>query len=304
LGIELIEIVSRHRGLRRYLELAPRTVRELAQRRPRIVIVQSPSIVLAGLVLLMRARFGYRVVIDAHNEAVEPFLNPSRPVVAATHWMLRSADRVIVTNEPLARVVEQHGGRPIVLPDPLPPPRPPAPAADDGTFHVTVIATYAGDEPIAEILTAARLLGGAFRFSLTGNPARLSESLRRSMPGNVTLTGFLPEEAYWRQLSSSHAVLDLTTMDNCLVCGAYEAIAAGVPSVLSDNAASIATFSDFAEFTANRSAEIAAALTRIRSRHADFTSTLSAARARFEARWANQARELLRFISDEAPTPP
>lgn len=296
LDLELVEIVSRKRGVRRYLELIPRTVRMLRSRRPRVVIAQSPSIVLAALVLLLRPWLGHRALIDAHNEAVEPFLNPSAFIRCLTYWMLRSADRVIVTNTPLARDVERHGGRPLVLPDPLTISTP-ADRVTDGHFRVAVIATYAGDEPVAEIFAAANALGDTYRFFVTGNPAKLAEPLRQAMPTNITLTGFLPEKEYWHLLSTSDAVLDLTTMDNCLVCGAYEAISVGVPVVLSDNEASVATFADFAEFTTNEARDIEAALRRVRSRNAQIRAGMPAAHARFVQRWTAQSRELTSFIS-------
>lgn len=296
LDIELTEFVSEHRGLRRYMDLVPRTVSFLFQQRPQLVAVQSPSIVLAALVLLLRPWLHYRLVLDAHNEAVEPFLNRSKLVLAVTNWLLRRADRVIVTNDQLAQVVTRTGGIPIVLPDPLPTAPSAGPRGISPDFRVTVISTYSGDEPLDEVLSAAERAGDDFQFSITGNFAVLPESVRRSVPQNVVLTGFLPEADYWHLLANSDAVVDLTTMDNCLVCGAYEAIAAGVPVVLSDNAASLSTFGDFAEFTQNRSADIVLALKRVRDRHANLVAHMPEARDRFENRWASQARSLTDFI--------
>ena len=302
LNIELAELISRRHGVRRYGALVPRTISLLFQRHPRMVIVQSPSVVLATLVLLLRPWLRYHLVIDAHNEAVEPFLHRSPLVLALTRWLLRQADRVIVTNDRLAQVVKHHGGIPLVLPDPLPVAPPPPPRTVSLRFRITVISTYAGDEPFEEVLAAAAQAGSEFQFSVTGNPARLPESTRRLLPQNVVLTGFLPEADYWHLLGTSDAVLDLTTMDNCLVCGAYEAIAAGVPLVLSDNASSVYTFGAFGEFTSNRCADIVLALKRVRKRHSELLAGMPEAREQFENRWATQARELLAFIESPGAT--
>ena len=214
--------------------------------------------------------------------------------------MLRTANCVVVTNEPLARTVAQAGGSAFVLPDPLPsfPPQPPRERSS--TFRVAVIATHAADEPMAEVIGAARVVGPEFAFSVTGDPAKLSEPLLKSLPPNVKLTGFLEEGHYWRLLSASDSVLDLTRMDNCLVCGAYEAIAVGVPAVLSNNAASVATFADFAEFTENATGQIAAALERVRARREELDRAIPPARRRFEERWTAQAQQLIDFMRAEA----
>jgi len=303
LNIRLFELVSVHRGIRRYLELIPRTVRVLLHERPVVVVVQSPSVVLAAVALLIRAPVGYRLIIDAHNEAVEPFLHRSLPMLALTRWLLRSADRVIVTNDYLAQVVTEYRGLPLVLTDPLPVAPPIEPRSPSDVFRVAVICTYADDEPFEEIVGAASAAGGEFRFFVTGNPEKLDQSVRRSIPPNMTVTGFLGESDYWTLLASSDVVLDLTTMDKCLVCGAYEGIAAGVPLVLSDNAASVATFRDFAEFTSNNAADIVLALRRLRLYHAEMVARLPAARQEFENRWNRQAGALITFIKSGAGSP-
>jgi glycosyltransferase involved in cell wall biosynthesis len=255
--------------------------------------------VLAALVLMLRPLLSYRLIIDAHNEAVEPFLHRSPPMLVITRWLLRRADRVIVTNHQLSEAVTRSKGRPLVLTDPIPVAPPTRARVASERFRVAVISTYADDEPFEEIVAAAVAAGSEFQFSVTGNPKMLAESVRRSLPPNVTLTGFLSEGDYWHLLASSDAVLDLTTMDSCLVCGAYEAIAAGVPLVLSDNAASLSTFGDFAEFTSNSSHDIVAALRRIQSRQTELLATIPKAREEFETRWSAQAQTLSSLIDSE-----
>ena len=212
LNIPLFELVSAHRGIRRYLELIPRTVHLLFSQRLQVVVVQSPSIVLAALAMMLRPQLGYQLIIDAHNEAVEPFLHRSPLMVAVTRWLLRTADRVIVTNDYLAQVITRHKGRPLVLTDPLPATPPMAARAASDTFRVVVISTYADDEPFGEIVEAARVIGGEYRFFVTGNPGKFADSLRQSLPPNLTLTGFLKDDDYWQLLASSDVVLDLTKM--------------------------------------------------------------------------------------------
>src|SRR5215472_1926882 len=75
LGIELVELLSERRGAARYWELMTRTVRLLRARSFQVIVAQNPSLVLAALLAFMRSLWGFRLVVDAHNEAVTPFVH-------------------------------------------------------------------------------------------------------------------------------------------------------------------------------------------------------------------------------------
>lgn len=298
LGVPLVELTSKRKGLCRYAELVPRTIRYLFSARPRILLVQSPSMILSVLALLLRPLLGYRLILDAHNEAVRPYLHTSATVVAVTNWLLRRADRIIVTNPQLAATVEATGGTPIVLPDPIPSLRQPIERkALPGDFRIAVISTFAGDEPLEVVIDVAHAVGAQVQFFVTGNPAKLDVSLRSKIPTNMTLTGFLSEKDYWSLLASCEAVMDLTTMDDCLVCGAYEAIAVGRPLILSDNAASVETFDGFGVFTANTRDAVMAALTQLQAQYQELDRSLPEHRRAFEERWQQRLRALELYIS-------
>ena len=289
LGMPVVELASRHRGLRRYAELAWRTLGILRREKPRVLLVQSPSLVLVLFVLLVKPFHGFRVVVDAHNESVAPFLHSSRLMRALTRWQLRAADLVIVTNEELAAQVIAARGKPAVLTDAVPDAPRFERIALAGAFRVAIISSFAPDEPIEAILEAARRCGDEIHFYMTGNPARLEEGLRARVPPNLTLTGYLSEERYWSTLGSCEAILDLTLMPDCLVCGAYEAIALGKPLILSDNRASFATFAGFGLFTDGDPERIASTIKQMRTGVTEFERDLPAQRARFIDRWRNQA---------------
>src|SRR5688500_14163147 len=75
LGVPLTVLETSRRGIARYAELSLRTVRTLHEVRPRVLIVQNPSLILACLAVILRIFFRYRLIVDAHNEAVEPYIN-------------------------------------------------------------------------------------------------------------------------------------------------------------------------------------------------------------------------------------
>src|SRR5690606_6339767 len=123
LGIPLHELTYDGPPPSRYARLTSKTLALLAAARPRVVYIQNPSVVLATVVLAARPLLGgYKVVMDAHNEAVSPFTHAYWPITSLARRALRRADITIVTNEPLATKVEAQGGHPLILPDRLPTP--------------------------------------------------------------------------------------------------------------------------------------------------------------------------------------
>lgn len=295
LGIELHVIQSTRRGWRRYLSLVLPTLQLLRERKPEVLLVQNPSLVLTLLTTLVRPLFGYRLVVDAHNEGVEPYIHKTAAVLKITKWLLRMADLTIVTNSWLASTVERAGGSAFVLPDRLPQVEVAASPIvhDQASLRVAVIATYAPDEPIEAILEAARTLQSKVRLSFTGNFHKLPLALRQGAPGNVDFKGFLDEEEYWTLLRQSDAVLDLSTMDNCLVCGAYEAVALGRPSILSDNPACRELFQGAAVFAGATTESIVQALQLLRADHQPLTLSTRATAEKLRQRWALGAAALL-----------
>src|SRR5690606_7676695 len=263
--------------------------------------------VLALLVLCLKRVAGrYRVVMDAHNQAITPFTYTHWPIPWLSRVAIRRADWTIVTNRALAEQVSAWGGRPLILPDRLPePPIEPAPAPKlEGVFQVMVIATYAADEPIAAIIEAARQLGSSYRFFMTGRPTRLDPQIRAKLPTNVTLTGFLEEHDYWRLMRDSHVTLDLTLQPNCLVCGAYESLSMRRPMILSGNPASRDLFGQVALFPDDYSPEaIAAAVARAREEYPGIVRRTEVGAQRSSERWAERAQRLRTLVEELRPPP-
>ncbi len=234
----------------RQILLGARTVASLLRLRPRLLIVQNPSLALAALATALRPLMRYRLVVDRHTN----FMLDKPPTLYKTLYTaisdrtLRGADLTIVTNPFLARHVEERGGRAVVLHDRLPrlssSGRPPG---GDG-FDVVFVCSYAADEPYREVARAASRLPSGFRVHFTGNPSRaLGEADFSDLVtscGAVVLTGYLAEQEYVDLLGSADLVMDLTTLSHCLVCGAYEAAALGRPLVLSDSEANRDLFGD------------------------------------------------------------
>lgn len=232
-------------GVFRYPLLSIRTIRRLRQSPLKLLFVQNPSIVLAVLASIYSRMVGVPLVVDRHSNFPEYSSHRAwRGLFGAlrtsifqllSNFTIRSAHLTIVTNIPLAGLVNSRGGKAFVLPDPIP-----FRLAGGGgrslsnSPRVLVVCSYADDEPIAEILGAAKILSDKATFRLTGDPDCNGGRWRQNAPDNVTFTGFLPRDAYESELRNATAILVLSTNENCLLCGCYEALAVGRPLVTSD----------------------------------------------------------------------
>jgi glycosyltransferase involved in cell wall biosynthesis len=295
LGLPLTVLRSSNRGARRYAELTLASFRLLRNSRPAAVFLQNPSLILALLVLFARPFLGrYRVVMDAHNEAITPFTYDFWPITWLSRLAQRHADTTIVTNGALARLVRENGGRALVVPDRLPtPPVSTNRLSRPERLSVMVVATFAADEPIGAIFAAARQVGPDFAFAVTGNSRKLAPELRDSMPTNVRLTGFLPEHDYWKLMADCHVVLDLTLKADCLVCGAYEALSLNKPMILSGNGASRDLFGSFAVFPESCDEnDIAASLRKALQDYDRILDLTEQGRPVFAERWLVAAQSL------------
>ena len=260
LAIPLYAFVSHRARPVRYTSFVSRTICLLLRERPRVLVVQNPSVVLALLGLWLRPLFGYRLIVDAHNAAIRPDKDTLGLLSHICGYVQRGADRTIVTNEALALTVEANGGRAVVLPDPIPTFGYVPMAGGSQPRRITYICSFAADEPWREAIEAVGQLPRDVILQVTGDPTgHIPRSLLERDP-RVRFTGYLPDSDYLKMLSTSDVVMDLTRREDCLVCGAYEAIAVGVPLVLSDTIALRTYFRRGVVYTRNEPKEIATAL--------------------------------------------
>jgi glycosyltransferase involved in cell wall biosynthesis len=272
LGIPLFEIERRGSRLLGYARGLAATWRVLATRRPGVVFAANPSLVLAYFLLLLRPIFRYRLVMDAHFAGVLAF-DGSRVRQAVLDAGNRLADRVIVTNREHAELVRRLGGVPFVCPDPLP--RLELPSVPGEDKLVFFICSFDVDEPYAAVFEAARILAPrGYRLVASGRYTRVG--LRPESLPHVELLGFVPEADFYSRLAACAVVVDLTTCEGCLVCGAYEAMVAGKPLVLSDTRALREYFTHGTVFTRHEPERIADAILEAHARRDELGAAIRA----------------------------
>lgn len=296
LGVELFELEAKGSRWRRYPRLLRRTFSLLVSRNPKLIFVQNPSIVLATWVALYGRIRGVAVIVDAHNAGVHPNEGRSRWLQMWAHTVFRLASRTIVTNSALAEYVTRHGGRAFVLQDPFPTLEIPALSSQPTRVvgHTVVfICTWAADEPYIEVLKAAeRLAANNITVVITGNSRGREAGYGQPLPRNVVLTGYVSEENYIALLAQADVLVDLTTRENCLVCGAYEAAALGKPGILSNTQALRDYFTQGFVFTDNTAVDIAKAIEYAVEHRDRLTQELCQYRAAADRQWEQRCQQL------------
>jgi glycosyltransferase involved in cell wall biosynthesis len=255
LGAELHQWDVRWPAILRYPLLSLATIFTIIVKRPKVVFVQNPSVVLAIVAGLWCKVLPPKLFVDAHNGGLFPFEGKKPWATRLAKLALILADRTIVTNPNLAKYVVSQGGRATVVPDPLPffpeVSREAGLARDSSDINVLFICTWAEDEPYLQVIDAARKLKPAVKIRITGNFAKRREQLPSHIPDNVILLGYLDDAKYIEELRAADIAVDLTTREDCLVCGAYESVALDIPAILSDTEAIRDYFSKGVIYTRN-----------------------------------------------------
>ena len=301
LSVPLFEVVSRRGSRIRSISCAFRTVALLARLRPSLLFVQNPSVQLAALASFLKPLFRYRLVVDRHSNF--DFGDIDRGLFnLLSNYGIRSADLTIVTNEAVQRLVEGKGGRAFVLQDVLPRVDAEGAAKPDGRMRVVYICSFSSDEPVEEVLEAARLLDDSVHVYVSGRIAKEFLARARNAPARVTFTGFLPEREYLALLKSADVAVALTKREHTLLCGAYESVSLRKPLVLSDHAALRSYFKKGVVLTENTPGAIAAAIRTAVADRARLSAQMNELAPELHADWSARFRKLKTLLGLEHAT--
>jgi glycosyltransferase involved in cell wall biosynthesis len=236
LGFEFYEFNYDHRNqLYRYIISIIKTIKLLYNKRPKVIVAQNPSIILALLAVFLKFTLKYKLLVDAHNSGLFPSEGKNKPLMVISRFIQRNSDVTIISNEKLRRAVNKNKGNAFILPDRIPDVINAPGLSLKGKYNIACICTYNNDEPYRDIIEAGRLLPNDIFIYFTGYYKNKIDI--KTLPSNVKLLGFLSDEKYWGLLKQADIIMDLTLRENCLVCGAYEGLALKKPMILSDTTA-------------------------------------------------------------------
>jgi glycosyltransferase involved in cell wall biosynthesis len=268
LAVELFEFRVSGSRIRRYLSSIIRTEAAIRKTQPEIVIASNPSLVLGFLLLALRKWYGFVLVSDAHYFGVRA-IHGHRILQRLLDFHNLKADLVIVTNDNHAKYLARQGCRAYVCPDPLPDLTAQASlAVSVPPKSVFLVCSFDEDEPYAAAFAAfSRLRESGYALFVSGNYKKVQID-----PAHfpwVHFLGFVSDEEYYSYLGACSVIVDLTTLEDCLVCGAYEALAAGKPLVISKTQALGDYFGGVALLTDNTPEAIIESVERAHSQRHD-----------------------------------
>jgi glycosyltransferase involved in cell wall biosynthesis len=278
----------------RYLLNAINTCTYLLSRRPRAVIVTNPPIFPGLIALLYCTVTKTPLLLDSHPSAFGDA--PAGKQAAGAHaWLARRAATTMVTGPELAKIVTAWGGRADIVHEAPPAYRAALAQPLSGRPRIVYIGRFAGDEPIAEVVAAARLVPEA-DVLVTGDVRKCPAPLLRSAPANVIFTGFLEGEDYDRALEQADVIMVLTGHPLAVNRGACEAVYFERPLIISDQPGMTPLF-PYAISVSNGAAGIARGIQLAIERHPELVSACPRARALQEQRWQQQLGHLRELMS-------
>lgn len=239
----------------RYMQQWIQTRKILKAAKPSVVcVMQPPTFALWCVAVSTRSR-ETAIIGDLHSGV---FFDPKwRWGRRSVLWILRRRGCAIVPNAELARMCAD-AGVPVVVSHGLVEPIERQRFARGSTWAKTVLVplAYARDEPVNEILDAARLCPEVI-WQLTGHAP---DEIRASAPSNVEFTGFVSREEYLQLRLDADVVVALTTAEGTMQSAGYEALTAGTPLVTSRTRVLVDYFGDCACYTEPDPASISTAV--------------------------------------------
>ncbi len=241
----------------KYIAQAYSTLRILLKEKPDVILAASPPVFAVVVVAFYCLFTKSRYIVDAHTGM---FDDPRWTwLLPLTKYLSRQAICTIVTNNYLHEEVESWGASSIIIGDvPVVFPETNDKNLGDGK-HVVVVNTFSQDEPLNEILEAAKNTPSVI-FHITGNLKHSRHREFSSPPDNVKYTGWVTDDEYAALLRSANVVMCLTTSDHTMQRGGYEAMALGKPLVTSDWSVLRETFSAGTIYTNNSANNISSSV--------------------------------------------
>jgi len=257
LNAKLYEITSNASWWKRYPLLIFITIKKIIKSKPSLIFVQNPSLILSAIIVIYGKITQTVIVVDAHNAGVFPLEGRYKILNQIVGFVNSLATKVIVSNHALKQYIHKNNNSVFAIPDPVP-----KIFKNDNynlngdKFNIVFICSWAADEPYEAVFSIADNLTDATHIYITGNSKGKERNIKKDLPLNITLTGFLSNEKYDDLIHACDAVMVLTKRDNCLVCGAYEGVAVEKPMILSKTNILISHFNKGCVYTDNTSSNI------------------------------------------------
>jgi glycosyltransferase involved in cell wall biosynthesis len=246
----------------------------LGRQKPALIHVTNPPF-LAPLIVYLYCRLsGAKYIMDTHSPAL--YSRRWGWTFPIQRYLARRAYLNVVDQERYKQMFEAFGARAVVLQRALVDIHLPPPAghATGKPIEITVINTFAPDEPLQPIYQAAASLKDV-HFYVLGDKRFATPGTFDNVPENVTFTGYLRGDDYWQRIVSSNAIMCLTTYPYSLLAGGQDGMMAGVPLIVSEQPVLRDYFTHGTVFVENTAASIVEGVERIRCHEQDLRREIS-----------------------------
>ncbi|TMF42743.1 MAG: glycosyltransferase family 4 protein [Chloroflexi bacterium] len=264
----------------RYVVDSIRMWRLLRRHRPGVLIVITPPVVAPVVAWLWCATHQCRLVVDCHTGAFHSW--KWRWSGRLLEPVCRTAAAALVHTQEDEALVEAWGARALLVPDDLPDDRQASHPPGASGLRVVVAGSLDGNEPVAEVVEAARL-APQVEFRLTGDEERVPLAVRRGAPCNAIFTGWLDYPTFLGELLVADVVAVFSTDPHIMNRAAFEAVGLGRPLVLSDLPGLRSRFGDAALFAPNDPRSMADAMLQALARQEELAAKSRALQAQLSA---------------------
>jgi glycosyltransferase involved in cell wall biosynthesis len=266
----------------------------LVREHPAVVYILNPPFFAPLTVWLFCAFSGAKIVMATHYSALYGMKwKWSLPI---TRFLAKRALVNIVDQKRNKRLFESWGARAVVLEKcPTNRYKPERNVVPGDRFSVTVINTYAEDDPIDSILDAASLCSDIDWYIL-GDSARAPRGLVERASSNVKFTGYLFNDDYWNRLSCANAVLALTTREWSMMAGAIDGLSIGKPLILTRQPTLEEYFTKGVVFVENDPASIVRGIREFQKLNKQLIDEIISLRDEKHIKWEEALAQLQRII--------
>lgn len=285
---------GKYYALLKYPFQALKTLVVLARQRPQAIFVQNPPIFASLMVYLWGLVTGAKYIIDSHTDAL--LASWWKWSLSLHRYLSRRAITTLVTNDHLRQMVADWGASAFTLTDvPTTFPERKQIHLNGNSFNVLYVSTASYDEPICEVLEAARVLPEV-GFYITGDYRTEMPHVVQNAPGNVHFTGYVPDEEFFGLFEAVQVVMCLTTENHTMQSGASEALWLGKPIITSNWPMLRGYFNRGALHVNNTADEIYRAVVAMRDNLPAFEDGILDLRTRKRVEWDQKALFLIRQI--------
>jgi glycosyltransferase involved in cell wall biosynthesis len=264
-GAELKQVYIKRWGrirlpaLIRYIAQSLKTLSILAGEKPKVVIVQNPPIFAASISYFYCTIAGAKLAIDSHTAA---FLDKKWIFF---HWLFKFIAKKSILNTchnfKNLEILKEWGISPAMVIQFYNPVYKEENLKQEmkdenlsnllkkSKLPIMMVNRFSDDDDWSTVLATAVLLPEA-TFFITGNaPASLEKNIKKNMPANICLTGYLPHKEFMKLMWRCRVILTFTLRKDTVLWSIREIMALGKPFVATDSEVLRHYFGEIALFT-------------------------------------------------------